>query len=125
MFKNPFQRGCKFTTIFIQSKTFAYFCIMILEFLGFLRLSLVDILDILTVALIIYLLFKWLRGSSAMNIFIAIILLLIIRVVAVALNMKMLSALMGFHYRRERRIQSVRPFERHHCFQLTWLHRGA
>ena len=95
MFKNPFQRGCKFTTIFIQSKTFAYFCIMILEFLGFLRLSLVDILDILTVALIIYLLFKWLRGSSAMNIFIAIILLLIIRVVAVALNMKMLSALMG------------------------------
>ena len=68
---------------------------MILEFLGFLRLSLVDILDILTVALIIYLLFKWLRGSSAMNIFIAIILLLIIRVVAVALNMKMLSALMG------------------------------
>ena len=54
-----------------------------------------DILDIFVVALIIYLIFKWLRGSSAVNIFIARILLLIIRVIAVALNMKMLSALMG------------------------------
>lgn len=68
---------------------------MILEFMGFLRLGFVDILDIFVVALIIYLIFKWLRGSSAVNIFIAIILLLVVRVVAVALNMKMLSALMG------------------------------
>ena len=68
---------------------------MILEFMGFLRLGFVDILDIFVVALLLYLIFKWLKGSSAINIFIAIILLLIIRVVAVALNMKMLSALMG------------------------------
>lgn len=67
---------------------------MILDLLGILRLSFVDILDILVVALLIYVLFKWMRGSSAINIFIAIILLLIIRVVAVALNMKMLSAIM-------------------------------
>lgn len=67
---------------------------MILEILGILRLSFVDILDILVVALLIYSMFKWLRGSSAKNIFVAIILLLVIRVVAVALNMKMLSAVM-------------------------------
>lgn len=63
--------------------------------LSILRLSFIDIVDILVVAVIIYSIFKWLRGSSAMNIFIAIILLLVIRVVALALDMKMLSALMG------------------------------
>ncbi|MCQ2180818.1 MAG: diadenylate cyclase CdaA [Bacteroidales bacterium] len=68
---------------------------MIHDILGILHISFVDILDILVVALIIYTMFKWLRGSSAMNIFLAIILLLVIRVVAVALNMKMLSALLG------------------------------
>lgn len=68
---------------------------MILEFLGFLSISFVDILDILVVAFLIYAMFKWLRGSSAMNIFIAIILMMVIRVLAVALNMKMLSAIMG------------------------------
>lgn len=63
--------------------------------LSIIRLSFMDIVDIVVVAAIIYALFKWLRGSSAMNIFIAVILLMIIRVIAVALNMKMLSALMG------------------------------
>jgi len=63
--------------------------------LSILRLSFMDIVDILVVAVIIYVIFNWLRGSSAMNIFIAIILLLVIRVVAEALNMEMLSALMG------------------------------
>jgi len=68
---------------------------MILEFLGFLRMSFVDILDILVVALIIYSLYRMIKGSSAMNIFLAIIVLMVIRVLAEALNMKMLSAIMG------------------------------
>ena len=68
---------------------------MLLEFLGFLRLGFVDIVDIAVVALLIYVVFHWLRGSSAMNIFIAILFLVAIRAVAVALNMKLLSALMG------------------------------
>ncbi len=50
---------------------------MFLEIFGFLSLSAIDILDILMVAVILYVLFRWIRGSSAMNIFIAIILLLI------------------------------------------------
>lgn len=67
----------------------------ILASLGFLQLTLIDILDILTVALIIFVAFRWIRGSSAMNIFIAIILLLLIRIFSSALGMKMLSSIMG------------------------------
>ena len=67
---------------------------MILDFLGFLHLSLADIADILFVALILYAVFNWLKGSSAVNILLAIVLLFIIRIVAVALNMKLLSALL-------------------------------
>jgi len=68
---------------------------MVLEFLGFLRFSFIDILDIVVVAILIYAMFRWLKGSSGMSIFIAILMLLAIRVVAELLNMKMLSSLMG------------------------------
>ena len=68
---------------------------MLLNMFGFLNLSFIDLLDILMVAAILFVIFRWIRGSSAMNIFIAIIFLLIIRVVAVAMNMKMMSALMS------------------------------
>lgn len=67
---------------------------MILDFLGFLHLSFADIIDILVVALILYVLFNWLKGSSAVNILLAIVLLFFIRIVAVALNMKLLSTLL-------------------------------
>lgn len=63
--------------------------------IGFLHVTLIDLLDILMVALIIYLLFKWLKGTAAMNIFLAIVTLLILRVVVDALNMRMMSALLG------------------------------
>ena len=58
------------------------------------NLGFADILDIVVVALILFVAFRWLRGSSAVNIFIAILLLFVIRIVAVAVNMKILSALM-------------------------------
>ncbi len=61
---------------------------------GFLQLSLADILDILLLALIIFIIFKWIRGSSAMSIFVAIISLYIIRVVVSAFNMRLMTALM-------------------------------
>ena len=63
--------------------------------LDFLHFSWIDILDILMVALIIYLVFRWIRGSTAIYIFIAIILVLVVRVVAEALGMKMISSLLG------------------------------
>ena len=57
-------------------------------------MSLADILDILLLALIIFIIFKWIRGSSAMSIFVAIISLYIIRVVVSAFNMRLMTALM-------------------------------
>ena len=67
---------------------------MILELLGFLRLSFIDIVDIVVVAFALYVVFRWLRGSSAVYIFVAILMLVLVRVLAVALNMKLLSTLM-------------------------------
>lgn len=67
---------------------------MILDILGFLHLGFADIIDIIVVALILYVVFRWLRGSSAVNIFIAILMLFLIRIAAVAMNMKLLSALL-------------------------------
>ena len=46
---------------------------MLLALFGFLQMSIADILDILLLGLIIFLAFKWLRGSSAMSIFVAIV----------------------------------------------------
>lgn len=65
-----------------------------LALFGFLNMTFMDILDILLVAVIIYMLFRWIRGSSAMSIFIAILSLYIIRVIVSALNMRMMNALM-------------------------------
>ena len=63
--------------------------------MGFLHFTLIDVLDILMVAAIIFFIFRWIRGSSAMNIFIAIIIVLFIRIVTSALGMKMMSSLLG------------------------------
>ena len=63
--------------------------------LDFLHFTFVDLLDIILVAAVIFIVFRWIRGSSAMNIFIAIIILLVVRVLATAVNMKMTSAMLG------------------------------
>lgn len=68
---------------------------MLLGIFSFLNMTIVDVLDILVIAALIYAIFRWIRGSSAMYIFIAIILLLLIRVVADAIGMKMMSTVMG------------------------------
>lgn len=65
-----------------------------LAFLGFLELSIADILDIILLGLIIFFLFKWIRGTSAMSIFIAIVSLYLIRVVVGAFNMRLMTAIM-------------------------------
>ena len=65
-----------------------------LALFGFLNLTLVDLLDIVLVALVIYVVFRWLRGSGAMNILIAILALFLVRFFAGALGMKLLSTLL-------------------------------
>ncbi|MCQ2143101.1 MAG: diadenylate cyclase CdaA [Bacteroidales bacterium] len=67
---------------------------MVLSFLDFMHISLVDVIDMLLVAVIIFLAFRWIRGSSAFNIFIAVISLCVISVVVSALNMRLMTALM-------------------------------
>lgn len=67
---------------------------MILALFGFLQLSIADILDILLLGLIIFVLFRWIRGSSAMSIFVAIVSLYIIRVLVSAFNMRLMTAIM-------------------------------
>ena len=67
---------------------------MLLEIFGFLRLSFADIVDILVVAALISVLIRWIRGSSAMNIFIAILMLLAISLLAESLNMRLMSAIL-------------------------------
>lgn len=62
---------------------------------GFLHLTFIDVLDILMVASLIFVIFRWLRTSSARNIFISVVLFLLLRVIVGALDMKMMSAIMG------------------------------
>lgn len=68
---------------------------MLLGIFGFLDLSFIDLLDIILVALIIFVIFRWIRGTSAMSIFVAILSLYVARVIVSALNMRLMSAILG------------------------------
>lgn len=68
---------------------------MLLQLFGFLQLSLASILDILVVALVFFLVFRWLRGSSAANIVLALLFLLVMQAVAKAIKMEMVSSLLS------------------------------
>ncbi len=63
--------------------------------LDFLNLSILDAIDILLVAILLYYVYKLLRGSVAINIFIGIAILVIIWNITVALKMQMLSKILG------------------------------
>jgi len=63
--------------------------------LGFLHISFIDILDVLLVAIIIFYVFRMLRGSQAMSIFIAIVSLFAFRIIADALDMELISGFLG------------------------------
>lgn len=78
-------------TIFAQIYNIWY---MALAVFGFLQLSIADFLDILLLGLIIFFLFRWIRGSSAMSIFVAIVSLYVIRVLVSAFNMRLMTAIM-------------------------------
>ena len=81
----------RFITIFARIYIIRY---MLLATFDFLQMKIVDILDILLLGIIIFLAFRWLRGSSAMSIFVAIVSLYIIRVVVGAFDMRLMTAIM-------------------------------
>lgn len=61
----------------------------------FIHITFIDILDILLVGFLIYQILKLIRGTAAVRIFAGILILFVIWVVVRALNMKLLSMLMG------------------------------
>ncbi|HIZ14687.1 MAG TPA: diadenylate cyclase CdaA [Candidatus Tidjanibacter faecipullorum] len=63
--------------------------------MGFIRVTFVDILDIVLVAMLMFYLYKVLKGSHAMSILSGILLLFVIYIVVNALNMELLSAIMS------------------------------
>lgn len=67
---------------------------MLLAAFDFLMMKVADILDILLLGIIIFLVFKWLRGTSAMSIFVAIVSLYMIRVIVGAFDMRLMVAIM-------------------------------
>ena len=64
---------------------------MILGAFDFLNFSFTDLLDIILIALVIFYAFKSIRGTSAMNILIAIITIFFAKVIVSAFGMKMMS----------------------------------
>ncbi|MBR5101317.1 MAG: diadenylate cyclase CdaA [Bacteroidales bacterium] len=61
----------------------------------FINISFIDVLDILMVGLLIYWLIRVVRGTSAVNIFLGILLLYVIWIASRALGMKLLSFILG------------------------------
>jgi diadenylate cyclase len=60
-----------------------------------LNIRLIDLLDILLVAIIFYQLYKLIRGTAALSIFIGIFLIYMFWLIVKALNMELIGALMG------------------------------
>ena len=63
--------------------------------IGFLELRLLDVLDIVLVGLLLFQLYKLLRGGLAFNIFIGLLLIYIIWLLVKALNMQLLTSMLG------------------------------
>ena len=61
----------------------------------FIDISFIDVLDVLMVGLLIYWLIRVVRGTSAVNIFLGILLLYVIWIASRALGMKLLSFILG------------------------------
>ena len=64
--------------------------------LDFIDFSFLDILDILLVAALLYYIYKLLKGTVAINIFIGIAFIFLIWKITQALNMEMLSGILGY-----------------------------
>jgi len=66
-----------------------------LALISFLQFGLTDILDICLATLLIYWLFRWLRGTTAVNIFIGILLFYVLWKLVVLFHMDLLSEILG------------------------------
>ncbi|CAM1373262.1 Diadenylate cyclase [Tenacibaculum litopenaei] len=64
--------------------------------LNFIDFSVLDILDIILVAVLLYYIYKLLRGTVAINIVVGIAVIFVIWKITQALNMEMLSGILGY-----------------------------
>jgi len=69
--------------------------ILLFRLFGFLDFNFIDILDILLVAVLIYFLYKLVRGTIAFNIFIGLLSVYLVWWIVQALNMNLLSRILG------------------------------
>lgn len=61
----------------------------------FINIQLIDIIDIILVGFLIYQIYKLMRGTTAISIFFGIIIIYVVWIIVKALNMSLLSAIMG------------------------------
>lgn len=63
--------------------------------MGFIHIGIIDIIDIFLVALMLYYLYRVTRGTSAFSIILGVVMLYLMYVVVRALNMELLSGILG------------------------------
>lgn len=61
----------------------------------FINIQLIDVIDIILVSLLVYYIYKLIRGTAAMSIFLGIITIYVVWIIVNALNMSLLSAIIG------------------------------
>ena len=63
--------------------------------MGFIKMSIMDVVDILLVALILYYIYKLIRGTQATNILAGVLVIYVSWIVARAFNMELMSGILG------------------------------
>ena len=63
--------------------------------LDFIDIKLIDIIDVILVALLVYYIYKLIKGTAAISIFSGIIIIYVVWIIVSALNMSLLSAILG------------------------------
>ena len=63
--------------------------------MGFIEMGIIDIIDILLVALLLYYVYKFIKGSQATSIIVGLLMIYVLLIVVKALNMEMLSAILS------------------------------
>lgn len=63
--------------------------------MGFIHIGIIDVIDILLVALMLYYLYRVTRGTSAFSIILGVVMLYLMFIVVRALNMELLSGILG------------------------------
>ena len=66
-----------------------------MDFFGFLNFGLLDFIEIILVAVLLYYVYKLVKGTAAINIFIGIVIIFVIWQITKALDMKVLSTIFG------------------------------